>query len=192
MKSFRRSRALTVVGICFLLSGCYTYHDRKKVLIPDIDIDATLDVAELEIQKPDRSRVLTLWAVRDQVLTPEQAKRISDLYFKYIDEIDSESQKSRRFAVWHLTWAISNIYRQGELEIKEIMSAAYRDAANRVDKLGMKIATTHFYDDEIYMGDVHVLGRSYAKSHLVVPGNEDYLQSVNQYEQENSDDSTSH
>ena len=171
-----------------LLSGCYTYHERTKVLIPQIDIDATLEVAELEIQKPDRKRVMTLWAVRDQVLTEAQAQKVSDLYFKYIEDIDSETQKGRSFAVWHLTWAISNMYRQGETPIQEILKEAYRDAAKRVDKLEMKIATQHFYDKEIYMGDIHALGRSYSKSHLVVPGNEDYLQSTDQYRQENSDD----
>ena len=177
---------ILVCGI--LLSGCYTYHDRAKVLIPHIDIDATLDVAAIDMARPDRKRVLTLWALRDQVLTEAEARRVSDLYFKYIDTIDSDAQKGRSFAVWHLTWAISNIYRQGEPSIQEIMKEAYRDAAKRVDKLEMKIATQHFYDKKIYMGDIHALGHSYAKSHLVVPGNDDYIQSVDQYRQEHSDE----
>lgn len=188
MKLCPRHWRLLFLASCVLLAGCYIYHERSKVLIPNIDVDATLEVAELELQKPDRRRVLTVWAVRDQILNAAQAQKISELYFKYIDEIDSETQESRSFAVWHITWAISNIYRQGEIEIQEIMKEAYRDAAKRVDKLEMKIATQHFYDKEIHMGDGHMLGHSYAKSHLVVPGNEDYIQSVEQYRQENADD----
>ena len=171
-------------GAGSLLSGCYTYHERSKVLIPNIDIDQTLEVAAQELTINKRNRVMTLWAIRDQVLTSVQAQRVSDLYFKYVDEVDSESQESRSIALWHLTWTISNIYRQGESDIKEVMAPAYKDAAARVEKLNMKIATTHFYDEEIYMGDVSFMGRSYAKKHLIVPGNEDYLQSVADYEKE--------
>ena len=171
-----------------VLIGCYKYHDRSKVLIPNIDIDQTLEIAELELQSNKRTSVLTVWAIRDQVLTRAQAEKVSELYFKYIGKVDSEQQKSRSFAVWHFTWAVSNIYREGEQAIKDAMAEAYRDAAKRVETLEMKIATTHFYGDKIYMGDYHSFGRSYAKRHLVVPGNEDYLQSASEYEPDEDDD----
>jgi hypothetical protein len=185
---FVQACILAIVSVA--VGGCYTYHDRSKVLIPNIDIDQTLEIAEQELQSKKRTSVLTVWAIRDQVLTKAQAERVSELYFKYIDKVDSEEQKARSFAVWHFTWAISNIYRQGEQEIKDVMAEAYRDAAKRVEKLEMKIATSRFYGDKIYMGDTHSLGRSYSKRHLVVPGNEDYLQSVSEYEpdEEEEDD----
>jgi len=35
---------------------------------------------------------------------------------------------------------------------------------------------------QIYMGDAHVLGRRYAETHWLVPGNRMYLQSFEEYE----------
>ena len=35
--------------------------------------------------------------------------------------------------------------------------------------------------DKIYMGDAHSLGRRYAETHVVVPGNPKYLQSFEEY-----------
>jgi hypothetical protein len=159
------------------------YHERSKVLIPNVDVDQTLEVAKLEIQENKVSSVLTLWAMRDQIITPEQARRVSELYFEHIDRVDSKEQKARAFSVWHLTWAISNMYRLGDDAVKAELKEAYVDAAVRVDSLDSKIATTHFYDDEIAMGDAHFGGRAYAKGHIVAPGNEDYLQSAEEYKQ---------
>ncbi len=181
MKKFKTT-ILLVFGIAALnLSGCtMLYHERDKVLISKVDIDKTLEVAALELQENKVSSVLTLWAMRDQVLTPAQARRVSELYFAHIGRVDSEAQKARGFSVWHLTWAISNMYRLGDQDVKDELNEAYIDASLRVDALDSKIANTHFYDD-VLMGDAHFGGRAYAKSHIVAPGNEKYLQSVDEY-----------
>jgi hypothetical protein len=185
MKHFIQLPILAILIVSFLsVSGCtMLYHERSKVLIPNVDVNQTLEVAKLEIQENKVSSVLTLWAMRDQILTPKQARRVSALYFEYIGRVDSEKQKARGFSVWHLTWAISNMYRLGDDAVKAELNEAYVDAAIRVDTLDSKIATTHFYDDEIVMGDAHFGGRAYAKGHIVVPGNEDYLQSAEEYKQ---------
>ena len=182
MKAIRYLMIIVGLGITGVnLSGCtMLYHDRTKVLIPDVDINQTLKVAEMELEQNKVGSVLTLWAMRDQVLTPEQAKKVSDLYFKYIDRIDSDQQKAHGFSVWHLTWAISNMYREGDEKVKAALKEAYVDAAVRVDTLDSKVASTFFYDD-VTMGDAHIGGRAYAESHIVAPGNPKYLQSVDEY-----------
>ena len=166
------------------VSGCALYHEREVVLIPGIDVDQTLEIAEYELEENKWSSVLTLWALRDQVLTDEQATRVSELYFTYIERIDSDEQKGRSFSVWHLTWAISNMYRLGNEGVQGELKEAYRDAGKRVDALDRRVANTHFYDDKIYMGFAHGGGKAYARSHLVVPGNDDYVQSVEAYREE--------
>jgi hypothetical protein len=174
------------MAACLLACSClpYIYHERDRVLVPGIDIDSTLDVAELELEGGGSLSVLTIWAIRDQVVTPAQARRISKIYFDHILEVDGEGAKSRKFQVWHLTWAISNLYREGGQEVRQALEDAYADASMRVEALKMKAASLHFAGDEIYMGDAHAGGRAYARKHLVVPGNPDYLQSVKQYLEE--------
>ena len=48
-------------------------------------------------------------------------------------------------------------------------------------KLDKNVAKTHFSDPKLYMGFAHAGGRGYARNHLVVPGNNDYLQSAESY-----------
>ena len=166
------------------LGGCFVHREREKVLIPGIDIDDTLKVAELELKENKMSTVLTIWAMRDQELSAAQAEKVAELYTEHIERIDSEDQKAREFSVWHLTWAISNMYRLGDDPVKFALQQAYDDASIRVDELDSNVATTHFYDKKLLMGDVHFGGRSFAKSHLVVPGNDKYLQSFEEYEKD--------
>ncbi len=179
----RTSTWTLAAAASLLVTGClpYIYHERSQVLIPGIDIDQTLDVAEAELRKPGGASVLTIWAMRDQIVTPAQAARISDLYLAHIDEVDGPDAKARSFQVWHLTWAISNIYRLGSDGVKASLEPAYRDAAARVEALDMKVAHVHFSGQTLYMGDAHGGGRAFANSHLVVPGNKDYLQSFQEY-----------
>ena len=164
-------------------TGCYMYHEQEKVLIKGIDIDQSLDVAQIEMAQNKFGTVLTIWAMRDQIFTGPQAARTSQLYFSHIERIDSEVQKSRNFSVWHLTWAISNIYRLGDEDVRAALETAHADAEERVKKLDRRIATKMFHDEKIYMGDAHGGGRAYARSHLVVPGNDKYLQSAQEYRQ---------
>jgi hypothetical protein len=174
---------LAAIFLSASLSGCFVHREREKVLIPGIDIDQTLKVAELELKENKMSTVLTIWAMRDQELTEAQAKKVAELYKAHIERIDSEEQKARGFSVWHLTWAISNMYRLGDDPVKHALKEVHDDASIRVDELDSRVATTHFYDEKLTMGDVHFGGRSYAKSHLVVPGNDKYLQSFKEYEE---------
>ena len=181
-KSLRPLATIIILTIfAVTVSGCYMYHEREKVLIEGIDIDQTLAVAEMEIKENRFSTVLTLWAMRDQIITGPQAQEVSRLYFNYIKRVDSDEQKARKFSVWHLTWAISNMYRLGDEEVQVALEKAYKDAAQRVEALDRRVAALHFEDEEIYMGDAHGGGRAYARSHLVVPGNEKYLQSASEY-----------
>ncbi len=161
-------------------AGCAIYMDRNRdsVLLQGIDVDQTLDVASDEL---DRGVVLGLWAMRDQVLTPDQAGRVSDLYFSHIERIDDPGTKGRAFNVWHLTWAISNMYRQGDEGVKAALEGAYGDAGSRVASLGFPVAGKFYSDDRIYLGDFHGIAHVYAQSHLVVPGNDEHLQCYEEY-----------
>ena len=58
--------SLIIAVFAGALSGCYMYHEREKVLIEGIDIDQTLEVAEMELKENRFSTVLTLWAMRDR------------------------------------------------------------------------------------------------------------------------------
>jgi len=188
MKISKIRNTIAIVLISSSLTGCYVYREQEKALVPGINIDETLKVADAELNQNKFSTVLTIWAIRDQELSPAQAKRISDLYFGHIDRIDSEAQKAHGFSVWHLTWAISDMYRLGNDGVKLALKAAYDDAAKRVKKLDSSVADRFFYDKKMSMGDIHFGGRSYAKSHLVVPGNDKYLQSFEEYERDQAND----
>ena len=173
---------IALLLLAWLPAGClpYIYHQREQVLIDDLDVDQTLEIAEFKLLDGGFGSVLTIWAIRDQPVTEAQALWISELYFQYIDRIENDS--SSGFNVWHLTWAISNLYRLGDPNVQRALFDAHADAAKRVKELDSNVATLHFSDDKIYMGDAHGGGRAYAHKHLVVPGNDDYLQSVLDYD----------
>ena len=139
-----------------------------------MDIDQTLKVAEMEIDKGTIGCVLGVWAIRDQMITPSQAARMSDLYFSRIDSVYWS------FNYWHLTWAIADFYKNGNDSIRSALAKAYDDAKERADYLG-GLADRFVNGDKLYMGDVHSLGRRYAETHVVVPGNPKYLQSFEEY-----------
>ena len=166
------SGMLLVVAV---LSGCMRYltHNREEVLLDGVDVDATLRVAEHELKRGKLGEALTLWALRDQVITPLQSESVNRLYFEYIDSLG-------RFDQWHLTWAIADIYRQGDTSVQDVISRAYFDAKWRAERLH-RLANRMVNDEKLYMGDAHFLGRAYAKNHLVVPGNKKYLQSYDEF-----------
>lgn len=161
-------------------SGCMKYltHERPEVLLDGVDIDQTIEIAEIDIAKHKFGASLTIWAIRDQKFDPEQAEIVSDLYYQHIDAL-------KRFDRWHLTWAITNIYRHGNDEVKLVMLDAYADAAQRARDLH-SLADKMANDEDIYMGDAHAGGRSYAQKHVVVPGNAEYIQSAKEYKQKKS------
>jgi len=174
-------KIFALLSIAFLFSCVsfqYVYYDQKDVLLKGIDMDDTLKIANMELEKGGNFSCLGLWVIRDQIINKEEAKIISDLYFKYIDTIKDE------FDIWHLSWAISNFYRNGNEEIKTVLNDAYNDAVKRPEKLKQfkKIANELINGKKIYMGDIHSLGRYYAHTHIIVVGNPDYLQSIADYE----------
>lgn len=172
--------------ILLLLIGCfpYMYHTRDKVLLENIDIDATLEIAVIELTEGGFDAVLTIWALRDQIINPEQAGRINQIYLDYIEKVAAEKKRNiAEFGVWHLAWAISNLYRNGNDMIKNKLEAAYKDAKMRPATLEKfkQIADRHINGNKLYMGDVHQLGRYYATTHLVIPGNKKYVQSLEDF-----------
>jgi hypothetical protein len=178
-----KSRATGLAGFFFP----YIYFDRDQVLLDGIDFEATLKIAELELAHGGASSVLTIWAIRDQIIPASIAEKISELYLQYIDGEGlavREGIFGHDFAVWHFAWAMGNIYRLGTAEVKQVMRDAYEDALTRPDTLNAPyggILERHLTGDCIYMGDAHDGGRSYAHSHIVIPGNPDYLQSFEDY-----------
>ena len=171
--------------VVILAAGCfpYVYYEQKDVLLEGIDIDQTLEIAKVELDEGGFDAVLTIWAIRDQIITSEQAAKISEIYLKSIDNIDYKKDTDREFGMWHFAWAVSDFYRNGNEEIKAKLLNVYQDAVKRPDTLDKfnKIANTLINGDKIYMGDIHGLGRAYAKSHIVIPGNKEYVQSFDEF-----------
>ncbi|MFW5960585.1 MAG: hypothetical protein ACOCSE_05655 [Chitinivibrionales bacterium] len=156
----------------------YATHNRDEVILEGIEIDPTLKIAETELELGGWGSVLTIWAIRDQHFTPDQAEEVSRLYFSHIDSL------TRDFNRWHLTWAVSNIYRLGDTGVKAELDSAYSHACAYAEEMG-GAADKHVNGERIYMGDYHLGGRSYARNHLVVPGNRKYLQSIKEYKNYN-------
>jgi hypothetical protein len=170
-------KGLFIIALALLtFPGCANYltQDRSKVLLEGVDIDQSLKIADIELDKGSFGCILGIWAIRDQKITPAQAARISDMYFSHVDSVYWS------FNYWHLTWAISDFYRNGSNSIQSALQKAYEDAKKRADYLG-GLADKFVNGDKLYMGDVHALARSYAQTHVVVVGNPKYLQSFDEY-----------
>jgi hypothetical protein len=174
----------SIVPLFFI--GCfpYVYHDQNRVLIENVDLDSSLEIARIELDEGGFDATLAVWAIRDQVVSTCHAMAVSELYFEYIDEIAAETDRTvADFGVWHFAWAVSNLYRNGNDSIKTVLDDAYRDARRRPETLEKfkDAASEHVNGTKIYMGDIHAFARSYARSHIVAPGNKKYLQSLDQY-----------
>jgi len=170
--------------LCSISCFPYVYHDQQRVLIPGIDVDATLEIARTELEEGGFDATLSVWAIRDQMVSEENARTIAELYATYIDRVAAEKNRTTAdFGIWHFTWAISNLYRNGNECIKKELENTYRDAQKRAAavKRFKSIATEHVNGSQIYMGDIHGLARAYAHSHIVAPGNKKYLQSLDEY-----------
>ena len=163
------------------------YDDQASVLIDGIDWHATLEVAEAEFSRGLSTSELVIWGIRDQQITPEIAKRISTFYFKNIDMLYDTKPFTVidwNHAVWHFAWAISNLYRNGDSEVKKVLQAAYDDAIARPETLERfyYLAINHIRNDVVVMGDIHLPAHERMKQLIVVPGNADYPQSFEEYE----------
>lgn len=170
---------LLLFGSCLMLSSCFTsmHTSQEPALVKNVNIDESLKISRDEMQKQGIGQGLGLWVVRDQVITPEQARTISELYLTHIDSMKSE------FNIWHSSWAIANLYRFGNDNVKQELETAYQKAKLQPERLKKqkKIANAHINGQRIVTGFIHAGGRSYAKRHLVVPGNKRYLQSYEDY-----------
>lgn len=165
------------------MSSCFLslHHRRKPALVKNTNMDETLKISKDEMQKKNLSQSLGLWVIRDQVVTPAQAKTISELYLNKIDSMNSD------FNIWHSSWAISNLYRFGDEAVKKELETAYQKAKKQPERITRKgtrrLANRHVNGRRTVTGFIHAGGRSYAKRHLVVPGNKRYLQSYEAYRQ---------
>ncbi|MBD3319771.1 MAG: hypothetical protein GF350_01605 [Chitinivibrionales bacterium] len=166
--------AISVLAMLNVECLWYFTHERRDVIIPDVDVDQTLQVAEQELEQGGWGSVLPVWAVRDQLFNPEQAEKVADLYFKHSDSL------KENFDIWHLTWAISNIYRLGGDSVQMVLQDAYSDARTRAEKIH-DIADRHVNGEHIYMGGAHIGGRRAEFRFLVVPGDKRYLNSYEEY-----------
>ena len=89
-------RTLSVVAPLLFVTACfpYVYHQQDRVLVRGIDVDATLEIARVELEDGGFGSTLTVWAIRDQIVTVDHAKTISELYFRYIDKVAAEILKA--------------------------------------------------------------------------------------------------
>lgn len=179
-------RRIVALLLALLSAGCfpYVYHEQDRVLIQGVDVGATLEIARIELEEGGFDATLAVWAIRDQVVSEDEARTISELYSTYIDKVAAEKDKTTaEFGVWHFTWAISNLYRNGNDGIKRELESAYLDAQTRPGSLKQfkGVAAEHVNGSKIYMGDIHGAARSFARSHIVAPGNKRYLQSLDEY-----------
>ncbi len=165
---------------CCILNSCSIYNSQKPALIKGVDVDETLKVAADEIKKSDMAQSLGIWVLKDQNLTPQQAKLISNLYLSNLNRITSP------FNIWHAAWTISNMYRFGNAEVKKELEEAYQIALKEPDRISDEddfkgAAIDHIRGKTPTTGFIHIGGITYAHDHLVVPGNPNYIQSYEDY-----------
>ncbi len=165
----------------------YGYNDQADVLVDGIDLEQTMKVVERDFGSLTTTSMMTIWAIRDQVMTPEVAQRIAELYLANIGDIYEADNAGRaydgNFGVWHFAWSIANLYRNGNDAVRARLQLAYDDALTRPETLKRfkLIAIDHVRGDTMLMGDIHEVGRAYALGHIVAPGNPRYLQSIEDY-----------
>jgi hypothetical protein len=166
----------------------YLYvNNQQAALIEGIDFDETLKVAKEELTRDIATAELTIWALRDQVITPDVARTIAGLFRDNIDKLYHAKPVNGidwNHAVWHFAWAIANLYRNGDDAVKAELQEVYEDAITRpktLDRRVQLVATDHVLSHEVLMGNAHAPGQAYAQGHIVVPGNPDYVQSYEDY-----------
>jgi hypothetical protein len=180
INSMKSGRSLILFSLCLMLSSCFLsmHYRREPALVKNVNMDETLKIARDEMQKKSGSQGLGIWVLRDQVVTPAQARTISELYLSHIDSMTSD------FNIWHSSWAIANLYRFGDDAVKTELESAYQKAKKQPERIKgntKKIANSHINGKKIVTGFIHAGGRAYAKRHLVVPGNKRYVQSYEEY-----------
>ena len=180
-------------AICASVMPYVSYNDQEAVLIEGIDLAATLKVAEAELARKLATSELPIWAIRDQVVTADIAAKIAQLYFDNIEMLYATEPFTIidwNHAVWHFSWAISNLYRNGDTAVKAALQLAYEDAITRPETLERynHIAIDHIRNDIVVMGDIHTPAHNRMQQLVVAPGNPDYLQSFAEYEENKRSD----
>ena len=108
--------------------------------------------------------LLHVWAIRDQIVTGRRREGQSPSSISGPSAQDcrrKETGPPRNFGVWHLAWAISNVYRNGDGGIMAQLEGAHLDARMRPERL-MKFkdaASEHINGNKVYMGDIHDAAR---------------------------------
>ena len=174
--------------VCEAVMPYVSYNDQESVLIEGVDLAATLKIAEAEFARELSTSELPIWAIRDQVVTPEIAAKIAQLYFDNIEMLYTTEPFTIidwNHAVWHFSWAISNLYRNGDTKVKAALQLAYEDAITRPETLERynHIAIHHIRNDTVVMGDIHTPAHNRMRQLVVAPGNPAYLQSFAEYEE---------
>jgi len=175
-------------SVCEAAMPYISYNDQESVLIEGVDLAATLKVAEAELARKLSTSELPIWAIRDQVVTPEIASEIAKLYFDNIEMLYTTEPFTIidwNHAVWHFSWAISNLYRNGDAAVKAALNLAYEDAITRPETLERynHLAIHHIRNDIVVMGDIHTPAHNRMQQLVVAPGNPAYLQSFAEYEE---------
>jgi hypothetical protein len=162
------------------VSGCFPfeYYEREPALVKGIDMRQSIQVATDQMHRGGVEQGLSIWALRDQFVTPEQAKEIGDLYLANIDGMKDE------FNVWHTSWAIANLYKWGDQAVKASLETAFQKATRQPELLTGWVknsANNHINGNKITTGFIHAGGVYYAHRFLVVPGDKNFLQSYEEY-----------
>ncbi|MFT4670686.1 MAG: hypothetical protein ACI945_000018 [Pseudohongiellaceae bacterium] len=178
----------TTNPVCTSVMPYVSYNDQESVLIEGIDWGATLKVAEAEFARKLSTSELPIWAIRDQIVSPEIAAKIAQIYFDNIEMLygtEPFTSLDWNHAVWHFSWAISNLYRNGDAAVKASLQLAYDDAITRPETLERykHIAIHHIRNDIVVMGDIHTQAHKRMQQLVVAPGNPDYLQSFSEYKE---------
>jgi len=165
---------------CLCFSACFPfeYYVREPALVKGIDMDQSLQVATDQMKRGGIDQGLSIWALRDQFVTAEQARKIAALYLEFIDAMNSD------FNIWHCSWAIANLYKWGDDFIKAELKTAFEKARKQPERLTgwVKNSANNLINGEkITAGFIHAGGDYYAHRYLVVPGDKHYLQSYDEY-----------
>ncbi len=172
---------IIIIPPVLIFSFPHIYKGREKrhlVIIPHIDVDKSLLIAKRMTQKSGMVKSLGLWAIRDQYFTAKQAGIAAEIYLANIHSMNGNFNK------WHFSWAIANIHRLGDQEVKKVTLNAYIIAKTQPGIMtGMKkIASNHIMGKKIVMGSAHYFGRQFVRNHVVAPGNPEYLQNNQNFE----------
>lgn len=172
------SKIIYLIIVSTIIISCMHITDEQsEVNLAGFDLKETLRIALVELEEGEFGSSLTIWALRDQIIDAEGGREIANIYFAHIEQLDND------FDRWHFSWAIANLYRNNGPQVKESLQDAYdfaKEYVTTLEEFG-EVADLHVNGEKVMMGDVHFLGRAYATSHLVVRGNDKYVQSYEDF-----------